>query len=68
LGDITYQGFLSPANPGSLIWGAGLALQMPTASNDALGTNLWSAGPSVLGLSMQGKWVLGLLAMNVCPS
>jgi len=65
MGDITYQGFLSPANPGALIWGAGLGLQMPTASNDALGTNLWSAGPSVLGLSMQGKWVLGLLAMNV---
>lgn len=65
LGDITYQGFLSPANPGALIWGAGLALQMPTASNDALGTNLWSAGPSLLGLTITGKWVLGLLAMNV---
>ena len=29
----------------AVIWGAGLALQMPTASNDALGTKRWSAGP-----------------------
>ena len=65
LGDITYQGFLSPSNPGSVIWGAGLALQMPTATNDALGSNLWSAGPSFLALTMPGKWVLGLLAMNI---
>ncbi len=65
MGDITYQGFLSPANPGSIIWGAGMALQMPTASNDALGSNLWSAGPSFLALKMQGKLVLGVLAMNI---
>jgi len=65
LGDLTYQGFLSSANPGALIWGAGLALQMPTASNDDLGTDLWSAGPSFLGLTMPGKWVLGVLAQNI---
>jgi len=65
LGDITYQGFLSPAEPGSLIWGAGLALQMPTATGDVLGTDRWSAGPSLLGLTMPGQWVLGLLVMNV---
>lgn len=65
LGDITYQGFLSPSDPGSFIWGAGLALQMPTASNDAFGTKRWSAGPSLLGLTMPNNWVLGMLVMNI---
>lgn len=64
LGDLTYQGFLSPGEPGSLIWGAGLALQMPTGT-DALSTNRWSTGPSLLGLTMPGNWVLGLLVMNI---
>jgi len=27
--DNTYQGFLSPADPGRLTWGAGWALQIP---------------------------------------
>ena len=65
LGDFTYQGFLSPAEPGALIWGGGAALVVPTASTDQLGTDRWSAGPSVLLLGMPGKWVLGLLAQNV---
>jgi hypothetical protein len=65
LTDVTYQGFLSPAAPGKLIWGVGAAITFPTASEDALGTDRYSAGPSVLLLTMPGKWVLGLLAQNV---
>ena len=64
LADMTYQGFLSPAKPGSLIWGAGAALTIPTGSDD-LTTDRWSAGPSLLLLTMPGKWVLGLTAQNV---
>jgi len=63
--DITYQGFLSPQTPGDIIWGAGWALQMPTASNDALGTDRWSLGPSAVVLTMPKSWVLGLLIQNV---
>jgi hypothetical protein len=37
---------------------------MPTGS-DELSTDRWSAGPSVLLLTMPGKWVVGLLAQNV---
>jgi hypothetical protein len=65
LGDLTYQGFISPAKPGRIIWGLGAAVTFPTASEDLLGTNRYSAGPSVLVLTMPGKWVLGLLAQNV---
>ena len=65
LADVTYQGFLSPASPGKIIWGVGGAVTFPTATEDALGTDRYSAGPSFLVLAMPGKWVLGLLAQNV---
>ena len=63
--DITYHGFLSPPDPGDVIWGAGWALQMPIASNDNLGTKRWSLGPSAVVLTMPKSWVLGLLIQNV---
>ncbi len=65
VGDLTYQMFFSPKKPGKLIWGAGPVLVFPTASNDALGSEKWSIGPSVLLLSMPGRWVVGGLISNV---
>ena len=35
LGDITYQGFISPAKPGKFIWGIGPQLGMPTGMDPA---------------------------------
>ncbi|MBW2706742.1 MAG: hypothetical protein JRD84_10590 [Deltaproteobacteria bacterium] len=61
LGNITYQGFISPAQPGKLIWGAGPVLQIPTHTDDRLGTDKWSAGPGFVALAMPGKWVVGVL-------
>ena len=34
LGDINFSGFLSPAEPGRLIWGAGPIIQFPSATDD----------------------------------
>jgi hypothetical protein len=65
LGDIQYQGFLSPANPGKVIWGVGPVFQFPTHSNNQLGSNKLSAGVAAIVLSMPGKWVLGVLAQNI---
>ena len=65
LGNITYQGFISPAQPGKLIWGAGPVLQIPTHTNDRLGTDKWSAGPGFVALAMPGKWVVGVLGYNI---
>ena len=64
LGNITYQGIFSPADPGKVIWGLGPSIAMPTNSND-LGSDKWSAGPAVVVLTMPGKWVLGALAQNI---
>ena len=65
LANITYQGFLSPAQPGKVVWGLGAALEMPTATDDQLGADRWSAGPSALVLTMPGDWVLAVLVQNV---
>jgi len=65
LGNITYQGFLSPAEPGKIIWGAGPVLQIPTATDERLGSDKWSGGAGVVALTMPGKWVLGFLGYNI---
>ena len=65
LGDIQYQGYLSPANPGGLTWGVGPVLQVPSATDDQLGTEKWSAGLGAVALQMTGPWVYGVLANNI---
>ncbi len=65
LGDLNGTLFFSPAKPGSVIWGVGPIFVLPTATDDVLGTGKWSAGPSVVVLTMPGHWVLGVLMNNV---
>jgi hypothetical protein len=65
LGDTTLSLFLSPAEPKGLIWGAGPALLFPTATDEVLGTGQWGAGPSFVGLKVQGHWVYGALINNI---
>jgi hypothetical protein len=65
LGNITWQGFISPAKPGKVIWGAGPVLQIPTNTDDQLGSDKWSGGPGFVALTMPGKWVLGGLGYNI---
>ena len=65
LGDVNFTAFLSPSKPGKFIWGVGPAIVLPTATDESLGSGKWSAGPSVVGLSIQGPWVAGILMSNV---
>ena len=70
LGDINVSLFLSPANPvklfsGNFMWGAGPILQFPTATGEILGTGKWAAGPTAVGVYMEGPWVVGLLVNNL---
>ena len=62
LGDINPSLFLSPANSGKLIWGAGPTLTFPTATASVLGNGKYEAGPSLVLLTMPGHWVIGALA------
>jgi len=67
IGDTTFTAFLSPAKPGSWIWGVGPVLQLPTHNNSELGNGNWGAGPSfvVLHLEHGSPWVYGALMNNV---
>ncbi|MCX6159933.1 MAG: neuromedin U, partial [Ignavibacteriae bacterium] len=64
LSDINLSLFFSPANSGSVIWGIGPVLSFPTATDDALASKKWSAGPSVIILTQPEGWTLGLVAQN----
>lgn len=64
LGDIVYQGFISPKKPGKIIWGLGPELHIPTGT-DRLTTDQWSLGPAAVVLTMPGQWVIGALVSNV---
>jgi hypothetical protein len=65
LGDLTFTAFFSPRNAGSVTWGAGPVVLIPTATNDRLGTNKWGVGPSAVVLTIAGRWVAGALASQV---
>ncbi len=63
-GDILQSFFMSPTalTKGGWVWGAGGAFNYPTASNDALGSGKWSAGPTALVLKQQHGTTFGMLA------
>lgn len=68
LGDTLQSFFLSPRDAGSnggLIWGAGLAFGLPTATDDALGSEKWTAGPTATALRVDGPFTYGALFNHV---
>ena len=65
IGDLQFTAFASPKESGEWIWGVGPVLRFPTASEDILGSEQWSAGPSAVVLRMDGPWVYGALFQHV---
>jgi hypothetical protein len=65
LGDINYSVFVSPAEPGKVIWGVGPSLMMDTATDDQLGSGKWSAGPTAVVLIQPKPWTIGLLGRQL---
>ena len=65
-GDTSFSLFFSPAKAGSLTWGVGPALTIPSASNpEVLGSGKLSLGPSGVLFLGVGKWTMGAVASNV---
>ena len=58
--DVLASFFVSPSRPG-LIWGVGPAISLPSTSIATLGTEKWSAGPTVVVLKQTGKMTYGAL-------
>jgi len=65
LGDIQLQAFLSPSNPGKVVWGIGPQFSIPTATNPLFRTGSWAVGPTAVALVMPGHFVIGALANQV---
>ena len=65
LADTNYSAFLSPSNPGRLIWGAGASIQIPTATDDALGSGQWAVGPTAVFLTQPKPWSIGVLLRQI---
>jgi hypothetical protein len=64
-GDINFTPYISPLKSrGKYFWGVGPSLTVPSASDELLGTEKWSLGPSVIVLVEQGPWVTGFLVTN----
>lgn len=56
LGDINYSLFLNPIETSlPFIWGVGGSITFPSATDDALGSGKWSAGPTAVAL-VQPTW------------
>jgi hypothetical protein len=67
LNDILQSFFFSPktATASGWVWGAGPVFSYPTATEDALGTEKWSAGPTVVLLKQEHGWTYGVLANHL---
>lgn len=66
LSDTQASFFFSPKEPvNGWIVGAGPVLAFPTASEDVLGTEKWSAGPSGVVLKQKGPVTFGMLGQHL---
>ena len=60
VGDILASAFLSPKN-GPFVWGVGPAVSLPSTTQPTLGTEKWSAGPTIVVLKQSGPVTYGAL-------
>jgi hypothetical protein len=65
LGAAQFSAFLSPALSSTVFVGAGPIFQLPTTTDDLLGSRKWGAGPTASVFIIEGPWTLGLLVNNV---
>lgn len=61
LGDVLELLYFAPVEPtdDGTIWGVGPAIQLPTASEDVLGTEQLSIGPALAAIKQEGPWTYG---------
>lgn len=64
LSDLIHASFLTPEKQRNFIWGAGLILSAPTATDDVLGSGKWQIGPALRLTYRTGPWNLGAIAGN----
>ncbi|MBW8770675.1 MAG: neuromedin U [Gemmatimonadetes bacterium] len=65
IADIQEQAYFTSTKPSKWTWAVGPVMSFPTATNRLARTGQWGLGPTAVGLTMPGPWVIGLLANNV---
>jgi len=65
LGDLNYNLYFAPADTGDVAWGLGPSLLLPTASEDAMGTGKWSAGPTGMLFLRRNLWTSLIFARQL---
>ena len=65
IADIQEQAYVTSTKPAKWTWALGPVMSFPTATNRLARTGQWGLGPTAVGLTMPGPWVIGLLANNV---
>jgi hypothetical protein len=68
IGDVLQSLFFSPKAPtaSGWTWGVGPVLSLPTATDDALGSEKWGAGPTAVALKQTAEgWTYGALVNHV---
>jgi len=65
LGDINYSIYFSPVEYDKVIWGVGPSLNLPTATNDQLGSGKWSAGITAVALTQPDWGSMGILGRQL---
>jgi hypothetical protein len=65
LGDINYSIYFSPVKYDKVIWGLGPSLNIPTASEDQLGSGKWSMGVTGVALTQPDWGTVGILGRQL---
>ncbi|MFD0981628.1 transporter [Tropicimonas aquimaris] len=66
IGDITQSLFFSPKQPvNGWILGAGPVFLLPTATDDALGSDQFGIGPTAVALRQSNGWTVGALVNHI---
>jgi hypothetical protein len=60
LGDIVFDLAYAPKTDSGLLLAYGLITSLPTATNDALGTDRWTLGPEILIGMVNPKYIVGI--------
>lgn len=59
LGDLVFDLAYGRTTESGILWAGGIVSSLPTATEDTLGTNLYTLGPEILIGKLTPKWVLG---------
>jgi hypothetical protein len=64
-GDIQAQLYLTPKQPGRIIWGLGPVISLPTSTVAPAETGSWAVGPGGVIVWSDGPWVVGGLINQI---